>query len=208
MNTTKNTYKVKDFTGCRFGRLLVLKEEAHSITPGGQKKRRVLCKCDCGNQKIIRLSNLGRNHTNSCGCFHRDVMQSHGMSATSTYGSWESMKARCFNKKLREYKNYGGRGITVCDRWMKFENFFADMGERPLGKTIDRKNNNGNYCPENCRWATKMEQADNTRRTKSLKYKGETLTLSQWGRRLNMNRATIYARIRMGWSAERTLTTP
>jgi hypothetical protein len=144
--------------GKRFGRLVIL-----SILT----TRKVFAVCDCGTQKIIWRSNLVRRKspTRSCGCLHREEQPTyarrHGHYKSATYRTWYSMKTRCFNQKSNRYVHYGARGITVCDRWMNFAEFLEDMGERPAGKTLDRINNDGNYEPGNCRWATAKEQASN-----------------------------------------------
>jgi hypothetical protein len=127
-----------------------------------------LCRCDCGTQKEVAQGNLGRCIF-SCGCLHKELAAAsklrltHGMRNSVEYATWNSMKNRCFNPKSQAFKNYGGRGITVCERWMKFENFFSDMGPRPDGLEIDRINNNGNYEPDNCRWTTRSVNILNTR---------------------------------------------
>ena len=107
------------------------------------------------------------------------------------YNNWVDMKQRCFNKNNPRYKDWGGRGITVCKRWMIFENFLADMGEKPKGKTLDRKDNDGNYCKKNCRWATREEQQNNTRQNRIIIYKGKTQNLTQWARELKMDRQKL-----------------
>ena len=118
------------------------------------------------------------------------------------------MAKRCNNPKDKRYKNYGGRGIKVCDRWHKFENFYADMGDKPMGMSIDRINNNGNYAPENCRWATPFEQANNTVKNRKIIFKGKTLTVAQWSRELGIKRTTLSGRLNnYGWSTEKALTT-
>ena len=122
-----------------------------------------LFKCDCKNEKVISVSAVKKGNTKSCGCLYRKARTIHGMSRTRTYKSWNAMKNRCLNKRCKDYKDYGGRGITICDRWMRFENFFEDMGERPIGKSIDRINNDGNYCKSNCKWSTPKEQSNNMR---------------------------------------------
>lgn len=132
----------------------------------------------------------------------------HGMWKTPTYHSWQGMKNRCLNQNAGRYRDYGGRGIKVCKRWMEFENFFADMGERPDGKTLDRIDNNNNYEPDNCRWATPEEQSNNARNNIVLNHKGLSLTLSQWARRLDINMQTLYDRIvRRKWPVNRALET-
>lgn len=127
-------------------------------------------------------------------------------STSAVYGVWAEMRHRCRNPKHPEYKNYGARGITVCDRWHKFETFLADMGE-PNGLTLERINNDGNYEPSNCRWATQQEQCQNTRLTHRLTFEGETLSLSSWARRVGIPRETLHKRINHGWPLELALST-
>lgn len=125
-------------------------------------------KCDCGTIKIIERGNVSSGKTKSCGCLKKEKMRSekttHGLTKTPTYVSWAQMKTRCLNPNYSEFFYYGGRGIKICDRWSSFENFIADMGKRPKGKTLDRINTNGDYCPDNCRWATPLQQSRNRRK--------------------------------------------
>ena len=161
----------------KYHRLEVIKEVEPKVYPNGRKIKKVLCKCDCGNEKILFLDAIKRGTTKSCGClrkesttdFNRRTKKVHGhrqTKNTKTYTTWLSMKQRCLNPNHTFYSYYGGRNITICDRWKSsFKNFLEDMGERPEGKTLDRINSNGNYEPNNCKWSTSKEQISN-RRTK------------------------------------------
>lgn len=135
----------------------------------------------------------------------------HGMDGTKIYRVWIRMKERCFNKKGNDYKYWGGRGITVCPEWLGkngFQNFYQDMGDKPEGKSLDRIDNNGNYCPDNCRWATQKQQQNNRRNNRLITYQGKTQTVSQWAEELGSNCNRIYQRLNSGWSVEKTLETP
>ena len=161
-----------------------------------------LFKCDCGNEKVILVSSVKRGDTKACGCLNRI----HGMTKTKTHKSWTGMRARCLNKNNSNYKNYGGRGITVCDRWLKgFENFYKDMDECPKGKSLDRIDNDGNYEPKNCRWATPKEQSNNSRFNRFLTCNGKTQNITQWAEELNINYSTLYSRLKRGWNIEKVL---
>ena len=157
--------------GKRFQRLTVIQELPARIHPCGTINRKFLCLCDCGNKTEAFVNNLTRGHTGSCGCLQRErasqASTTHGHcqgpSDSVMYRTWQHIWSRCTNPNTPDWKDYGGRGITVCERWNEFENFLSDMGERPPGKSIDRINNDGNYEPRNCRWATPVEQARNKR---------------------------------------------
>lgn len=173
--------------------------------------RYFMCECACGTIKKVRLGHLTSGKTTSCGCV-RDLLASerattHGMAGNKTYKSWQHMKERCLNKKCNDWVDYGGRGIAVCERWMKFENFLADMGEKQTPKhQIDRINNNGNYEPSNCKWSTATEQANNKRNNTLITANGVTRTLSQWSIRSGIKREVISYRIlRLGWTPEKAL---
>jgi hypothetical protein len=132
----------------------------------------------------------------------------HGRSGDPTYRSWDAMKHRCSNKKANRYDLYGGKGITVCKRWFKFENFLKDMGERPSGKTLDRKDGTKGYYKDNCRWATSKEQARNTKRNRIITYDGESKSLAEWSEVVGISQDTLKARLNMGWSHIKTIETP
>jgi hypothetical protein len=160
-----------DITNQRFGRLVALQP-----TGRDQSGWWWLCICDCGKQTVVRGVVLRRNDTKSCGCSMRESKTRHGhirrhdgrKTVSPTYVTWYGMLTRCRNSKQRSYADYGGRGIAVCERWLAFENFLSDMGERPPGSSLDRINNNSNYEPGNCRWANYKEQAANQRRRRKL----------------------------------------
>lgn len=145
--------------GKRFGRWLVL----HRAENRG-KKVCWLCRCDCGKERRVSAWSLTSGESISCGCYNLELITTHGMTNTPEFRAWNSMKQRCNNPNDKNYHNYGGRGISICDSWLdSFENFYSDMGKRPDNHSIDRLDNDGNYCPENCKWVTMFEQNCNKR---------------------------------------------
>lgn len=169
------------------------------------------CLCDCGVIKSINGSSMVRGEIKSCGCLNNEMRiktnTTHGASGDSEYSIYCHMKTRCGNKNNTHYHRYGGRGIIVCKRWIdSYSNFIADMGKRPSPlHTLDRIDNNGNYEPSNCRWATKIEQSNNTTTNVRLSFNGESLTLAEWSRKLGINYSTLNFRLRNGCSVERIL---
>lgn len=172
-----------DLTGERFGRLLVLKQAPRLAK---DRNARWSCRCDCGQKAIVRTDLLCSGLTTSCGCFQKEVasaqMTTHGMTNTREFSIWHTMRARCHRPSSRAYKTHGARGIKVCERWRdSFENFYADMGPRPSPKhSIDRIDNNGDYTPENCRWATSYVQARNTRYNRHVEMDGVSFIVADW----------------------------
>jgi len=197
--------KRNNLSGQQFGMLTVL-EFSHKDTRSNAYWR---CRCSCGELTIVQGSNLKSGCTVSCGCYRKARLVTHGMAGSSIYKAWDSMLHRCTNPNNKRYRDYGGRGIEVCDSWFKFENFYADMGPRPTAKhSIDRIDNNGPYCKENCRWATPTEQGANQRSNRMLTHEGITLTVAQWSQRVSLSRSVIWMRLSRGWSVERALTQP
>lgn len=200
-----------DISGQKFGRLTAL-----FIVERKKDATFWKCSCDCGKTTKVSLSSLKSNRTRSCGCLALDVRRNrvspnrtHNMSKTRTYRIWESMKKRCNYPSDISYKNYGGRGIKICDRWLNsFESFLFDMGECPsVDHSIDRIDSSGNYEPENCRWATRKEQNGNRRNTVYLTYQGQTKNLIEWSEETGIPSKTLWRRIKDGWEAEAILTT-
>lgn len=196
-----------DVIGQRFG-LLVVSAELQKA----KKQRVVLCKCDCGNIKAIHLSNMRAGHTKSCGCQQKHAAsaanKTHGLTHTREFTIWMNMKSRCNNEKAKDYPSYGGRGISVCKRWIEsFASFLLDMGNCPRGYSIDRIDVNGNYEPSNCRWATSTQQANNTRANRIIEFDGKTQTLAQACASRGLNYKTVHKRLRDGWTIEKSLLT-
>lgn len=164
-----------------------------------------LCRCACGKSHEVSAGNLKSGAVRSCGCNqHR---KTHGASKSRTYRIWWGMVSRCRYRRLISWTRYGGRGIRVCRRWMKFENFLKDMGEAPLGLSLDRKNNDGNYCQSNCRWTTQLEQNRNTDHTHYIEHKGLRLCVTEWAERTGLKINLICTRLSRGWSTWRALET-
>lgn len=170
--------------------------------------------CDCGNTKKIKGSSVTTGHTKSCGCIKKEKIAesttTHNLSKTKEYAVWCSIKSRCYNLKNKFYFNYGGRGIKMSIEWKNsFEIFLKDMGKRPIDKhSIDRINNDGDYCKENCRWSTRVEQQNNTRKTVKIEYNNKIKSLKDWCRELNIPYKRVESRIKLGWSIKDVFETP
>lgn len=171
--------RVVDHSGKKFGRLTVIGKDGKS-TSGHVKW---LCRCECGNEVSYRGTMLTQNVVQSCGCYRAErgaaMLEKHGMHGHKSYGVWARMMTRCFNENCEDFPDYGGRGITVCERWKSVENFVADMGERPEGMSIDRINVEAGYEPGNCRWATAKTQANNRRNTIRVEYDGALWSIGE-----------------------------
>lgn len=202
----------KNLVGQVFGRLTVIERD------GSRGGRAVwVCSCTCGNTSKVVSNALTSRHTTSCGCWRNErnaatqLIHGHarrGVKLTPTYRTWQAMMTRCHNPNVESYKDYGGRGIKVCEQWHSFDNFLADMGERPPGTSLDRKDNDHGYTHSNCRWATKAEQASNTRANSYVEFKARTLTQAQFSREIGMSQKTVNWRLRHGWTPEQVAITP
>ena len=195
-----------DLSGQRFVRLLVQREGGPRIQPNGQRKRRWVCLCDCGKETLVEGSNLTTGNTTSCGCWDLERRIKHGCGGsnkTPEYRSWRAMRQRCTNPNNSEWPRYGGRGITVCERWDSFERFLADMGPRPAGHSIDRIDNEQGYSPANCRWATTKQQNRNRRDNRWITFRGERRLRADVAEELGVLSNVLQGRIRLGWPEER-----
>lgn len=195
----------KDITNQRFGKLVALRK-SNLVFPDGELRWE--CICDCGNTKILPGTRLRRGNVKSCGCILKVDQRTHGLAETPEYNIWRHMRDRCSNPNNGSYRDYGGRGIKVCEEWENsFEAFIRDMGPKPgPGYSIERNDNNGNYCKENCRWATKREQANNRRSNVFYEYNGKMMTLAGWCNELNLDYGLVYYRMRAyKWSFEKAI---
>lgn len=159
-----------------------------------------LCRCKCGYEAWVAGSKLRRGKSKCCVKCRRATHKRSGNDPT--YQSWKHMRRRCLSKLDDDYAHYGGRGITICKRWDRFENFLADMGEKPAGLTLDRRDNNGNYTPQNCRWVTQKEQTRNQRRNRIIEFKGRRQSLANWCDELGVNYHLVHRRLRAKWPLE------
>jgi len=185
-------------TGKRFGRWVVI---GASNKRGSNNQLYWFCACDCGTRRDVNSGNIKYGLSVSCGCIRaiHPGATTHGKSNSSEYSSWASMVNRCTNSNGQDFDLYGGRGIGLCERWRNFENFYSDMGDKPFkGASIERNDNNGNYEPSNCRWASQIEQCNNQRRNRFIEHDGQRLTVSQWSRKLGIHIQTILFRLKNG----------
>lgn len=199
-----------DIKGKRFGRLVALEYLGHSMWR---------CKCDCGTVKNIAFNSLNKGYTVSCGCYHREICsnkpahnRTHNMTESPEFNIWSMIKNRCTNPNCNRHQFYKDKGVKVCERWLGaegFQHFIEDMGPRPgPNYSIDRIDNDGDYCKENCRWATKKEQSNNQSRNLLLEYKGKITTLALWCDELGLDYKRTWKRLQLGWSVSRAFEQP
>jgi len=197
-------HRLQILAGTRYGRLVVVREAEKA-----GHARQLLCRCDCGTLKAIRLHDLRSRAIRSCGCLLSEASRKralrHGGAGSRLYAIWCHMRYRCANPKNPNYRHYGGRGIRVCDEWGDFAVFrdWASANGYRDDLTIERIDNGGGYRPSNCRWATRGEQTNNTRRILRVRFSGETKTLKQWSRVLGIKYTTLYGRLLAGWPMEK-----
>jgi hypothetical protein len=206
--------KLQDLTGQVFGRLTVIRRD------GDIKPTRWVCLCECGKEYSSTAGHLKSGNIKSCGCLRNeskyDGIQADPNIVTKTrpigYDTWVGLSQRCHNPNNPRYKDYGAKGITVCDRWRGddgFKNFLEDMGPRPSPKhSLDRRDNDLGYCKENCRWATDLEQGQNTGRNRNITCNGKTQCIRAWEREMGFGNAVIHQRLENGWSVEEAINTP
>lgn len=199
----------KEMIGKTYGNLTVVSYSHKSKSVYFYK-----CLCGCGKESVVNGSHLRTGHTKSCGCTRSGIcnIEKHGQSkrgeTTRLYRTWVAMRQRCFNPLSTKYPYYGERGISVCERWLSFRNFAADMGVPAEGMSLDRIDNNKNYCPENCRWASAAQQSRNTSRNIYLAYNGKEQTLTDWANEIGVGFSTLRWRHSQGWDAEKILNKP
>lgn len=203
------------FVGRKFNRLTVISVAEKKVRSDGRNYNMVECRCDCGTQKTFNLSEVISNHSRSCGCYRRDrtkeALRKHGKSNDSIYKVWAGAKRRCTNENDSGYKNYGGRGITMCAEWIDNSSAFMQWalsnGYRQ-GLDIDRIDNNGDYSPENCRFVSRTENMRNNRRNRIIEYNGLSLPVSEMCERLNLKYSVVNKRLWRGWDVIKSIETP
>lgn len=199
----------RDLLNSRFTRLTVKQD----LGVGSCGHAQWLCLCDCGNFRVVKSDCLLGGQTKSCGCYSRDQKAlkrtTHGRYGTKTYVAWSGIQQRCNNPKSKFYENYGARGIKVCSRWKKFENFYADMGDPDPDQSLDRIDVNDDYGPSNCRWASRVTQANNRRNNFKIQWQGKEKSLAEWSRVVGIKSGAIRRRIvDLKWSTKDAMTIP
>lgn len=192
-------------TGNRYGRLIVI----NRLSNNRHGSAIWLCQCDCGTMLSVRGNSLRQGHHQSCGCYNQEKNKTHGMTKTPEFKAWQMMHQRCSNPNDKRFCHYGKRGIRVTPEWESFDVFFADMGHRPSIKhSLNRIDNDGPYCKENCEWATDTAQSRNRRGLRLLSHEGLSLPLSEWCERKELKRSCVTTRLRNNWSVSKSLNTP
>lgn len=191
--------------GDRYARLVV----QSVLKRTGTYRYYAACLCDCGNEKIVRVDSLRNGNIKSCGCFHKEVITKHKLSTHPLSNRWRKMIDRCTNNKCAAYKNYGARGIKVCERWLDIANFIEDVGPSYIdGLQLDRINNNGDYEPSNVRWTTASENCDNRRTGRKIEFNGKTQSMTRWAKEIGISVGTLWERLEVWkWGVEKALTT-
>lgn len=205
--------KPLELIGESFGRLTVEARGDNKVSKGGYTRRMWICRCECGKTTTVSTQDLRRGDVSSCGCLKKEINKSfftqHGLHGTKLHNVWCAMKRRCVDKNYKDYNRYGARGIKVCDEWFNdficFYNWSIDNGYKD-GLTIDRKNVNGNYEPDNCRWIDMRSQCNNRRNNVKLEYDGKCLTIAEWSTFLNIPYSRLYMRYKKGWPVNKILT--
>lgn len=198
-----------NLAGRKYGRLTVLYK-----MPTNREKAMWLCRCECGNSRSVSGNNLRYGVTKSCGCLQPEMAskthRKHGLSNSPEYRIWRGIIDRCVRQNSTVYRYYGGRGIKMCHRWRgSFLQFLADMGERPSTKhSVERIDNNGNYEPNNCRWATSAEQRRNSRNVRLIQHDGLLLCVPDWAKRIGISPSSLHGRLQAGWSVEEAVICP
>lgn len=201
--------RLGDLTNQKFGRLTVI-----GRAPNRGKNTMWYCKCECGNISIVNGGHLKNGHTQSCGCYRREVSsaihKTHGLSDNPLYSVWNTMIQRCYNPNQKSYRIYGAENKSVCNEWRNFEPFYNWAMENGYkhGLTIERINPDGNYEPSNCRWATRKEQGNNTRNNRLIQFNGEVKTMAQWAESKNLTYSALQHRLERNWNIEKALNTP
>ena len=208
-----NTFKGKDLCGNKYHRFTVVSFAGKKNTSGKRLNAYWNCNCDCGEIRVVKGGDLTNGRYKSCGCLSREILLNritkHGMCYSPIYECWQGMHSRCKNRKNKSFAFYGGRGIKVCARWSKFDDFLKDMGSGySEGLTLDRINTFGDYCPENCRWATRKQQSNNRRSNKPFTFNGQTKNMREWSEVLGGSKSLVQFRIKSGWTVEDALSYP
>lgn len=200
--------RYQDLTGLRFGRLVATNYSGSN--KHGQP--RWTCVCDCGSEKVVLANSLRNGLTVSCGCRRQETLNAgrerHGASAHSAYKTWKAMMARCFDESDKDFPNYGGRGISVCTRWHDLTAFIADVGEKPRGHSLERIDNSKGYSPENCRWATPLEQGANKRNNRMVVVGGVEFHVAEASRKFGITENTFRRRLEAGMTGDQIISTP